>query len=69
MNLQILHPSLFLPRRVFWPIGLLAVSVPILAKIPTSRKEVTPTGASQAKSVSLATYLVISASDPFVALS
>ena len=45
------------------------MSVPILAEIPTPRKEVTPTGASQTGSVSLATSPIISASDPFVALS
>ena len=45
------------------------MSVPILAKILTPRKEVTPTSASQTGSVSLATPPVISASDSFVALS
>ena len=44
-------------------------SVPILAEIPTPQKEVTPTYASRTGSASLATPSIISASDPFVALS
>ena len=44
-------------------------SVPIPAKIPTPQKEVTPTYASRTGSASLATPSIISASDPFVALS
>ena len=44
-------------------------SASIPAKIPTPQKGVTSVGASQIRSASLATPLVISASDPFVALS
>ena len=43
--------------------------VPIPAEIPTPQKEVTPTGASQTGSASLATPLIIFASDLFVVLS
>ncbi|KAL0005291.1 hypothetical protein SO802_012852 [Lithocarpus litseifolius] len=43
--------------------------IPILAKTPTPHKGVTSTGASQIGSTSPATPSVISASDPFVALS
>ena len=39
------------------------------ATIPTPQKEVTPTYASRTGSASLATPSIISASDPFVALS
>ena len=44
-------------------------SIPILAEIPTPQKGLTPTGASQTGSASPTTPHVISASDPFVALS
>lgn len=44
-------------------------SASIPAKIPTPQKEVTPTGASQTESTSPLTPLVISAIDPFLALS
>ena len=44
-------------------------SVPIPVEIPTPQKEVTPTYASRTGSASLATPSIISASDPFVALS
>ncbi|XP_065629848.1 flocculation protein FLO11-like [Quercus suber] len=42
---------------------------PIPAKTPTLRKKVTPASASYTGSASSATHLVISASDPFIALS
>ena len=42
---------------------------PITTEIPTPQKGVSPTGASQTKSTSLATPLVISTSNPFIALS
>ena len=44
-------------------------SIPILAKIPNPQKGTIPAGASQTRSASPATPPVISASDPFVALS
>ncbi|KAK9998115.1 hypothetical protein SO802_017718 [Lithocarpus litseifolius] len=44
-------------------------STSILTEIPTPQKRVTSIGASQSSSASPATPLVISASDPFVALS
>ena len=43
-------------------------SIPIPAEIPTPRKEVTPTNASQTGSGSPATPAMISTIDPFVAL-
>ena len=44
-------------------------SAPISAETPTPQKEVTPTGTSQTESTSPATPPIISASDPFIALS